>query len=517
MPGVAAYLCDMSRNIPIALSLAVTVALGELRQDPQRAALLAVRLMPGRIRRGLRPLEVRLAGRARTAGPTAAPSAVRVPAPPGRPFRPVPGRVLHLVTNGLPFRHAGYTVRTQKLTEAQSAAGLDPHVVTRIGFPVTAGVLDARPTQHVGGVPQHRLLPLRLPYGQAAALARNAELAGRLVERLRPAVLHAATDHGNGRVALALRETYGLPVVYEVRGFLEETWLTQAPGRGRDDETYRARRALETFCMREADLVLTLGEAMRAEIVGRGVPEERVVLVPNAVDEAFLAPLPDGAAVRARLGIAPDEFVVGTVGSLTPHEGIGTLLQAGEELRRRDAPVRLLIVGDGPERPALERLAARLGLDDGTALFTGRVPHSQVREFHAVLDVFAVPRTDERVCRLVTPLKPVEAMASGVPVVASDLAALRELIEPEVNGRLISSKSPHSWADELEMLIYSQRWRIEWGAAARAKVARDRTWKRVAATTREAYRALGCLEAGESHAGQTDRTARGRDRTCRGE
>ncbi|WDF42777.1 glycosyltransferase family 4 protein [Streptomyces sp. T12] len=484
------------RYAPRALSLAASVALGELRQDPLRAALLAVRLLPGRVRRGLLPLERRLAAHARTAGPAATPSGARVPAPPGRRFHPVPGRVLHLVTNGLPFRHAGYTVRTQKLAEAQLAAGLEPHVVTRIGFPVTQGVLDARPSQHVGGVPQHRLLPLRLPYGQAAALARNAELAAGLVERLRPAVLHAASDHGNGRVALALRETFGLPVVYEVRGFLEETWLTQAPGRGRDDETYRARRALETFCMREADVVLTLGEAMKAEIVGRGVPEERVLIAPNAVDDDFLGPLPEGAPVRARLGIAPDEFVVGTVGSLTPHEGIGTLLHAGEELIRRGVPLRLLIVGDGPERAGLERLAARLGLDDRVALFTGRVPHAQVRDLHAVLDVFAVPRTDERVCHLVTPLKPVEAMASGVPVAASDVTALRELVEHEVNGKLIKPESPHSWADELEILLYSRNRRSEWGAAARAMVARDRTWKRVAATTRDAYRALGCLDAG---------------------
>lgn len=498
MAGVAAYLGDMSgyvRYVPRALSLAASVALGELRQDPVRAALLAVRLVPGRARRGLRPLERRLAGRALAVGPAAAPVAVRVPAPAGRSFSPVPGRVLHLVTNGLPFRHAGYTVRTQKLAEAQLAAGLDPHVVTRIGFPVAQGMLDARPSQRVNGIPQHRLLPLRLPYGQAALLARNAELAARLVERLRPAVLHAASDHGNGRVALALRETYGLPVVYEVRGFLEETWLTQAPGRSRDDETYRTRRALETTCMREADLVLTLGEAMKAEIVDRGVPEERVLIAPNAVDDDFLAPLPDGAPVRARLGIAPDELVVGTVSSLTPLEGIGTLLHAGEELIRRGVPLRLLIVGDGPERPALERLAARLGLADGVVLFTGRVPHDQVRQFHAVLDVFAVPRTDERVCHLVTPLKPVEAMASGVPVAASDVTALRELVEPEVNGRLIKPESPYSWADEIEILLYSRKRRAEWGAAARATVARDRTWKRVAATTREAYRALGSLDA----------------------
>ncbi|MFI9610625.1 glycosyltransferase family 4 protein [Streptomyces sp. NPDC052023] len=483
----------MSRHIPRALSLAASVAWGELRHDPLRAALLGVRLLPSPVRRRARPLELRLAGRARTAGPAAAPSGVQVPAPPARAaVRPVPGRVLHLVTNGLPFKHAGYTVRTQKIAAAQLAAGLDPHVVTRVGFPVAQGVLDARAVQTVDGVPQHRLLPPWLPYGQAALLARNAELAGRLVERLRPAVLHPATDHGNGRVALALRAAYGLPVVYEVRGFLEDTWLTQAPGRTCEDPTYRARRELETHCMREADLVLTLGAAMKAEIVARGVPEERVLIVPNAVDEEFLTPPPDGAPLRARLGIAPDDFVVGTVSSLTPHEGIGTLLHAGAELRRRGMPLRLLIVGDGPERAALLRLAGRLGLDDGTAVFTGRVPYAQVRSFHAVLDVFAVPRTDARVCRLVTPLKPVEALASGLPVAASDLPALRELVKPGATGQLVPPSSEQAWADAIEFLLYSRK-RSEWGTAARESVARDRTWTRVAATTREAYRALGCL------------------------
>ncbi|KIE23205.1 hypothetical protein LK08_31185 [Streptomyces sp. MUSC 125] len=483
----------MSRRVPRAVSLAASVAWGELRHDPARAALLGVRLLPEPVRRRTRPVERWLSSRARTTGPGAAPSAVRVSAPTGRPVCPVPGRVLHVVTNSLPFVHAGYTVRTQKLAEAQRAAGLDPHVVTRIGFPVTQGVVDASPLQTVCGVPQHRLLPVWLPYGQGPALARNAELAARLVARLRPAVLHAASDHGNGRVALALRETFGLPAVYEVRGFLEETWLTQDPTRSRQDPVYRMRRELETHCMREADLVLTLGAAMKTEIVARGVPAERVLIVPNAVDDTFLAPQPDGAGLRARLGIAPDEFVVGTVSSLTPHEGIGTLLRSGAELRRRGIRLRLLIVGDGPERVPLRRMAARLGLDDGTAMFTGRVPHTQVPYFHAVLDVFAVPRTDERVCHLVTPLKPVEAMASGIPVLASDLTAIRELVKPEVNGQLIPPESPQAWADALETVLYSHKRRLEWGAAARAMVTRERTWARVATTTREAYRSLGCV------------------------
>ncbi|WP_329184408.1 glycosyltransferase family 4 protein [Actinacidiphila glaucinigra] len=484
----------MRRRTLRALILAASVAVRHLRDDPLRAASLALRVAPGPARRPARRALAWLPerdphrgrGGARRYGPRG------VPAPAGVPGTAVPGRVLHLVTNSLPYRDAGYTVRTHAIARAQRQAGLDPQIVTRLGFPVAQGVWDGRPAQVVDGVPYHRLLPLRMPGTPEAALARNAELAARLVERLRPAVLHAATDHPNGRVALALRESFGLPVVYEVRGFLEETWLTQGPGRGRDSASYRERRALETHCMKAADLVLTLGEAMKQEIVSRGVPEERVRVVPNAVDDVFLQPLPDAGDLRTRLGIGPGEVVVGTVSTLTPHEGVGTLLRAGAELRRRGVPLRLLIVGDGPLRPALQRQAAGLGLGDA-ALFTGRVPYAGVRAHHAVLDVFAVPRTGARVCRLVTPLKPVEAMASGLPVAASDVTAMGELVEDQVNGRLIPPGDVQAWADALEILLYSPNRRRMMGDAARARVARDRTWAHIAGRTRDAYRGLGAV------------------------
>ena len=174
--------------------------------------------------------------------------------------------------------------------------------------------------------------------------------------------------------------------------------------------------------MKSADLVVTLGEAMRDEILERGVDPDKVIIVPNGVSEEFLRPLPDDQGkLKASLGIKPGEHVVGLVSSLVAHEGIGTLLEAVKILDDRGVRTRALIVGDGPERPALQRQAAALGID---AIFPGRVPMSQVRAYHAVLDVFVVPRTPDRVCQLVTPLKPVEAMASGLPVVVSGVKAL---------------------------------------------------------------------------------------------
>src|SRR5262249_53482827 len=193
---------------------------------------------------------------------------------------------------------AGYTIRTHEIALAQREAGLDPHVATRIGYPVTQGRIDGRRLVELDGVPYHRLLPWRMP-GQAATLARQSlGLADGLARQHRPAVLHAASNYANARLALALRQRYGLPVVYEVRGFWEDTWLSRYPDAAEraKSELYQRNRDLETRCMLAADLVVTLGEAMREEIAARGVPEEKILIVPNAGAAGVLQRLPVGTS-----------------------------------------------------------------------------------------------------------------------------------------------------------------------------------------------------------------------------
>jgi glycosyltransferase involved in cell wall biosynthesis len=410
-----------------------------------------------------------------------------------------PGTVLHIVTDALPSTSAGYTIRTQEIAVAQrDAAHLDPHVVTRIGFPVTAGAIDGRQLVTVDGIPYHRLLPWIMP-GRADTVAEQGlKHAARLVTEVRPGVLHAASNYSNALIALALRDATHLPVVYEVRGFWEDTWLSRHSAGAatatasdlRHSDRYVRSRALETHCMQAADLVVTLGEAMRDEIAERGIDPADILIVPNGVSDEFLQPLPDAAALKKNLGIKDGEHVVGLVSSLVAHEGIGTLLAAVKILGDRGVPTRALIVGDGPERGALQRQAAELGLD---AIFTGRVPMTKVRDYHAVLDVFVVPRTPDRVCQLVTPLKPVEAMASGLPVVVSGVKALGEIIQDKVTGLQFPPLEAEALADALQLLLGNQELRRELGANAKQWVARDRTWEHNAARYRDAYARLGAL------------------------
>ena len=466
----------------------------QLRDDPGRAPRLAVRLL-AKVTPG--PLGGRLR-RSRLAVPrprvlqreTTELRALLAHTPSSRPARtatsdaPSGTRVLQLVTNALPCTNAGYTVRTHRLALAQRELGLDIHVATRLGYPLSQGIGDARPRVEVDGVPYHRLLPWLPPSSPVRAVHKGADLAGRLVSELRPNVLHAVSNHLNAAVALELGRRHGLPVVYEVRGFLEDSWLSRDPTHRETDEFYQLTRELETQRMAEADAVVTLGEAMRAEIASRGIPTEKIHTVPNGVDEAFLQPLPDAADLRVSLGIPADVPVVGLTSSFYSYEGIDTLIDAAALLRDRGTPVTLLLVGDGPERGALERRAAEHGIH---AVFTGRVPMESVRRHHAILDVFAVPRRADRVCQLVTPLKPIEAMAGGIPVIASDVKALREIMEPGVTGTLTVPEVPEAWANSLDDLIYAPERRRKIGQSAREWVRAERTWRAVVAGYRAAY------------------------------
>lgn len=417
----------------------------------------------------------------------------QVRAPVTGPVSPVRGRVLHLLNNSLPHTVAGYTVRTHRIAQAQRAAGLTPVMVTRAGYPVLQGVVDAAPRDTVDGITYHRLPADGLArQGPTELIDANVARLAPLVTAQRPAVLHPTSPFDNARTALALRAVTGLPVVYEVRGFLEETWRARIGDGAEHSDRYRRTRAIEGWCMREADRVVTLGEAMRADIIDRGVDPADVVVIPNAVDPDDFVPRPADPALRTDLGVTDGDVVLGYVSSLVGYEGIDHLLSAVALLRARGRPVRGLIVGDGVERAALEHLTTQLGVAD-VVHFAGRVPMADVQRWYAQIDVFVVPRTNDRVARAVTPLKPLEAMALERAVVTSDVPALRELIDPGVTGLVFDAEDPVSLADTVEPLLDDPGARARLGAAARDWVATERTWRHNGARYRSLYSELGAV------------------------
>ncbi|MEK9736881.1 MAG: glycosyltransferase family 4 protein, partial [Candidatus Nanopelagicales bacterium] len=351
------------------------------------------------------------------------------PAAPGESKEP---RILHVVTNSLPRVQAGSTIRTQRIARAQLDAGWDAQVVTRPGYPVTRGEAWARDREEVDGVTYHRLLPWMMPDETRIPEVYAREL-GALVDRLRPELLHAASDQVNARAALEVGRRAGLPVAYEARSFFEDTWLGRH-GSDASTDTYGLLRDRHTEILLAADVVTTLGEAMREEIIARGVAPDRVIVAPNAVPAQFLT-LPDRpkSAVRESLGLPVADLWVGSVATLNPDEGFDILLQALARLRADGADARALIVGDGPATMDLQEQARRL---DVPLVMPGRVAVADVLPWYDALDVFAFPRHDTALNRLVTGLKPVEAQARGIPVVGSDLPAVHEVLGP--GGALVA-------------------------------------------------------------------------------
>jgi PEP-CTERM/exosortase A-associated glycosyltransferase len=407
-------------------------------------------------------------------------------------IEPVHGRVLHLLTNSLPYRQAGYTVRAQNVARCQIEVGLEPHMVTRAGFPRSDGIRSAPLTELFDGVTYHRLLPELLPGSGPEQVAElTAKAAAPLLADLRPAVLQPASNHLNASAALALGDAYGIPVVYEVRGFLEETWLAKAGEDAGDSERYRASRDAETDCMRSAAAVVTLSETMRVDIVARGgIDPDRVVVVPNGVDVERFHPVNRDAALAERLSLG-DEPVIGYISSLSGYEGIRYLILAAAELRRRGRRVRCLLVGEGDDRAALEATARSAGVDDGTVVFAGRVPYDRIVDYYALIDVFVVPRTADRVSQLVTPLKPYEAMAMERALVVSDVAALREIVVEGETGRIFRPEDPIALADAVEPLLDDPVERLRLGRAARAWVTEHRTWRQNGLRYLDLYRRMG--------------------------
>ena len=403
------------------------------------------------------------------------------------------GRILHLLSISLPYSQTGYTVRTQHVARCQQAVGLDPRMVTRAGFPGNKGVAGAADRDVIDGVTYERIRP-NLDSGLTTdriALETARGLAG-LIAATRPAVLQPATDYINGQVALALGECLDLPVIYEVRGFLEESWLASAGEQAEKSERFLLAKTVETQCMRRSHGIVTISETMRDDILARGgIDAERIVVIPNAVDIERFVPGPRDAALCAGFGIRDDETVVGYISTLNWYEGIGYLIAAIGRLRRRGRRVRLLIVGDGAERANLEEAAAAEGLlENGAAIFTGRVPFADVERYYRAIDVFVVPRTQDRVSQLVTPLKPYEAMAMEKAVVVTDVPALREMVRDGETGRIVPSQDPQALADVIDDLLDDPRERQRLGAAAREWVAANWTWTLNGRRYREFYERL---------------------------
>lgn len=418
-----------------------------------------------------------------------------------RSYEPRPDTVLYAVTNSLPHTASGYAQRTHSLLSAIRDEGWNVHAVTRPGYPVQVGKILARGTDVVDCIPYHRVLPLSLAPTATGRVQQHAEALLQLALEVRPSVLHTTTHYVNALAVRAVAQALGIPWTYEVRGLLADTWASTRSSSALSSARYERFQAREAQALQSADDVVTLGTHMAdrvREIAGDSSLSVRIA--PNGVGGQFVDEPGEKASARSRTGLPLDRFLVGTVTSVVDYEGLDDLVRAVDIMRQDVPSILAVIVGDGVARPGLQQLVLDLGIQDHVK-FCGRVDRSEAVEYFRSLDAFVVPRKDRTVTRAVTPLKPVEALASRTAVVASDLPALREVIEHDVTGLLTPPDDPRSLASALVELARSSVTRDRLADAGRNWALQNRTW---AVTAKEMVKRYGEM-TGRSPAPHNDR------------
>ena len=388
-------------------------------------------------------------------------------------------RILHVLDHSLPL-HSGYSFRTRAILTAQQRAGLEVRGVTSVRHQASlpAGSVVEAVEQHDGLTFHRTMEPVSGPPGlrewrDIAALARATEATAAL---FKPDILHAHSPALNGLAAIRAGRRLGLPVLYEIRAF----WEDAAVGNGTGSETsakYWLTRQMENRAVAQADAVAVICEGLRDDLVARGFPGEKIMVSPNGVDmELFGTPVSADPARAEGLGLT-GKTVLGFIGSFYPYEGLDDLIAAMPMLVTANPDIRLLLVGGGPAEAAL-RAQAESSPAAHAIRFVGRVPHSEVEHYYSLTDILVYPRKAMRLTETVTPLKPLEAMAQGRLVAASDVGGHRELITDGVTGTLFAPDDPTAMADALIGLIAARNRWDERRATARAFVAQERNWAR---------------------------------------
>lgn len=394
-------------------------------------------------------------------------------------------RILHVLDHSIPL-HSGYTFRTLAILKEQRALGWETFHVTSAKHTDSVVLEEDVDNWHFFRTPKQTHLFSQLPVlNQLSIMSGLTDRLTEIVQFIKPDILHAHSPVLNAIPALRVAHRFGIPVVYEVRAF----WEDAAVDHGTSQEwgvRYRLTRGLESYALRRVDAITTICEGLRNDMIERGIAPEKITAIPNAVDiEQFSSLSTADQSLREQLGLVHKQ-TIGFIGSFYAYEGLDVLLRALPIMLPNHPDLRVLLVGGGPQNEQLKQLAYQLGIKD-KVIFTGRVPHDQVQHYYDLIDVLVYPRLSMRLTDLVTPLKPLEAMAQGRVLAASDVGGHRELICDNYNGVLFKAGDPDSLAKKVGSLLNSPQQWDELRRAGRKFVETERNWKKSVARYQSVY------------------------------
>ncbi len=397
-------------------------------------------------------------------------------------------KILHIFDHSLPL-HSGYTFRSRAILQQQRQLGFETSHVTSPKHPTSE-----QGTEQAEGFSFYRTLPYRSWFWRLPLLKELAVVLAvkqrllQLIEQEKPDILHAHSPALNGLAALWAAKKTGLPVVYEIRAFWEDAAVDHGTCK-EDDLRYKLTRALESYVAKKADAITTICQGLKQDLIQRGISEEKITVIPNAVDPAQFTPITHKNIELERQFQLKNKPVLGFIGSFYAYEGLDLLLRALPLIRQKIPDATLLLVGGGPQENALRQQIHELGLHDAV-IMPGRVPHNKVMDYYSLVDLLVYPRKAMRLTELVTPLKPLEAMAQGMMLLASDVGGHLELIEHGKTGWLFQRDNIEDLAEQAVRILQHRNSHQQLLSNARLYINTERNWAASVANYHPVYACL---------------------------
>lgn len=385
-------------------------------------------------------------------------------------------KILHILDHSVPL-HSGYTFRSQNIFKAQKKMGFNPVVLTSPKHEESLKQ-KAPSNETINDITYYRTGPSpQYPIPMASEPVLMHLLYKRILKTAeieKPDIIHAHSPVLNGIPAIWAARKLKLPMVYEIRAFWEDAAVdhgTYTEGSWR----YNLTKYIETLVCRSADHVCILCNGLKQDLVSRSIPERKITPVFNGVDPDQLKPTPPDDEYKKQWRLEGKK-VIGFVGSFYRYEGLDLLIEAFSKISQENKNVVLLLVGGGEMKEELERLSVKLHVLDKVVM-PGRIPHERIAGVYSMIDILTYPRYSMRLTELVTPLKPLEAMAMGKAIVASDVGGHKELIVNNKTGLLFrAGDAEHLYERVIEILsdddlkISLQKKGLEW-------VKKKHTWE----------------------------------------
>jgi PEP-CTERM/exosortase A-associated glycosyltransferase len=395
-------------------------------------------------------------------------------------------KILHILDHSLPL-HSGYTFRTWSILEDQKRRGWAPVALTSSKHEASWKG-PSQQIEEIGGFRFYRTG--RLPSG-SVPLVSEFQLIRSLAKRIekvasieKPALLHAHSPVLNVIASLWAARRLRIPVVYEIRAFWEDAAVDHGTYSA-NSWKYKMVRSMETSACRRAAQIAVLCNGIKEDLIQRGISPEKLSIVYNGInpqDFSALAPDPEFAQQLRIVG----KKVLGFVGSFYRYEGLDLLVNAFAKLCENRDDLVLLLVGGGETEKELRGQVAKRSLQN-RVIIPGRFPHEDVPRIYSLIDILVYPRYSMRLTELVTPLKPLEAMAMTKPLVASDIGGHRELIQNESTGLLFKPGDVSALAETLERLLDDAALRAKLATQGNNWVRENHTWSKTTAIYSTVY------------------------------